>query len=222
MMAGSSSSPRLAMKILLGVSAKTPACDPHVYPFGAIGFGKPATTLYGPVSSSPPFSWAKTGVENKPHAMMAASTNVGVRIAHLPLKKICGTDRHRRRSKPPCPAAPGAARRKGSYAKAARMRNSARPRDALSICSGQSSAALSSARFCEQPQNLHVHPDQSDHDAERSVPFHVLRRASVDPGLDEAEIQDQIERGDDHDDRAQPDAPRSGAIQQRHVPAEHA
>src|SRR5579862_7243325 len=103
MMAGSSSSPRLAMKILLGVSAKTPACDPHVYPFGAIGFGKPATTLYGPVSSSPPFSWApfswaKTGVENKPHATMAASTNVGVRIAHLLLKKICGTDRHRRRA----------------------------------------------------------------------------------------------------------------------------
>jgi hypothetical protein len=42
--AGSFSSPRTARKIRFGVSAKTPGCDPQMYPSFAHGFGQPAST----------------------------------------------------------------------------------------------------------------------------------------------------------------------------------
>src|SRR4029453_10338795 len=60
--AGSLSSPRFAMKIRFGVSAKMPPVDPQMYPGFAndSGCGQLATTSYGPVRSSPPFSCPST------------------------------------------------------------------------------------------------------------------------------------------------------------------
>src|SRR3954468_8484436 len=56
--AGSFSSPRLAMKIRVGLSANTPPVEPQMYPglASASGCGQLGTTSYGPVRSSPPFS----------------------------------------------------------------------------------------------------------------------------------------------------------------------
>src|ERR1700692_3854487 len=46
--------------------------------------GKPATTSYGPVSSSPPFSWAKLAAANNPEATITASRSLDfVRIRNL-------------------------------------------------------------------------------------------------------------------------------------------
>ncbi|PYR27236.1 MAG: hypothetical protein DMF92_16790 [Acidobacteria bacterium] len=46
---GSFSSPRYAMKILLGVSAKMPLVEPVMYPgFASAGVGHLSTTSYGP------------------------------------------------------------------------------------------------------------------------------------------------------------------------------
>src|SRR5439155_18836176 len=58
---GSFNSPRLAMKIRLGVSAKMPPVEPQMYPGLATDNGKGhfSATLYGPVMSTPPFPCTK-------------------------------------------------------------------------------------------------------------------------------------------------------------------
>src|SRR6201988_5501338 len=64
-LSGSFSSPRLAIKILLGVSAKIPPVDPQMNPLSGNGCGQPVATSYGPVRSSPPFSWADAGADRR-------------------------------------------------------------------------------------------------------------------------------------------------------------
>src|SRR3546814_2860020 len=51
------------------------------------------------------------------------------------------------------------------------------------------SAASARLQLRQQPQELDVQPHQRDHQAERAVPLHVLRRAALDAGLDEVEVQ---------------------------------
>src|SRR5262245_53833220 len=65
---GSGSSPRCAIQIRSGVSAKTAPTDPHVQPScftpsgpSASGCGQFATSSYGPNSSWPPFSAVTAG-----------------------------------------------------------------------------------------------------------------------------------------------------------------
>src|SRR6266571_3264113 len=73
---GTFSSPRFAMKIRLGVSAKMPPVEPQMYPGLATdkGSGHFSATLYGPVTSSPPFSWRKAGAGSS--AIPTKTTNV--------------------------------------------------------------------------------------------------------------------------------------------------
>src|ERR1044071_9852214 len=82
--AGSFSSPRLAMKMRFGDSAKMPPVDPQMYPGFAnasgCGCGQLATTSYGPVRSSPPFSWSNAGDEKYPIPAAAISERNSVRI----------------------------------------------------------------------------------------------------------------------------------------------
>src|SRR5438876_1263198 len=75
---GSLSSPRFAIKIRLGVSAKMPPVEPQMYPgFDTDnGGGHFSTTLYGPVISSPPFSWTKAGAGRSSSPITAIVANV--------------------------------------------------------------------------------------------------------------------------------------------------
>src|SRR5712692_3771472 len=85
-LSGSFSSPRLAMKMRLGVSAKIPPVDPQMYPglAYASGCGQFCTTSYGPVRSSPPFSWSDAGALTYPTPTTATSESKNVRMRTLP------------------------------------------------------------------------------------------------------------------------------------------
>src|SRR5438552_17485449 len=76
--AGSFSSPRFAMKMRFGVSAKMPPVEPQMYPGFATdkGGGHFSATLYGPVISSPPFSWTKAGAGRSSNPTTAIVANV--------------------------------------------------------------------------------------------------------------------------------------------------
>src|SRR5947208_13270445 len=79
---GSFNSPRFAMKIRLGVSAKMPPVEPQMYPGFATdkGSGHFSTTLYGPVTSSPPFSWNEAGAGRSPNPTTTANVERVIRI----------------------------------------------------------------------------------------------------------------------------------------------
>src|SRR6185436_6447507 len=53
---------------------------------------------------------------------------------------------------------------------------------------------------------------QCDEQPERAVPLHVLRRSLFDSGLDEVEIEYQVERGDHDDECAEEDPHRSTLV----------
>src|SRR5438132_550837 len=84
-LSGSLSSPRLAMKMRLGVSAKIPPVDPQMYPglAYASGCGQFGTTSYGPVRSSPPFSWSDAGAVTYPMPATASSESRNVLMGIL-------------------------------------------------------------------------------------------------------------------------------------------
>src|SRR5207249_11977275 len=75
---GSFSSPRFAMKMRFGVSAKMPPVEPQMYPGFATdkGGGHFSATLYGPVISSPPFSWTKAGAGRSSNPITVIVANV--------------------------------------------------------------------------------------------------------------------------------------------------
>src|SRR5437867_7979693 len=79
---GSFSSPRFAMKMRFGVSAKMPPVDPQMYPGFATdkGGGHFSATLYGPVISSPPFSWTKAGAGRSSNPITMANVESVIRI----------------------------------------------------------------------------------------------------------------------------------------------
>src|SRR5580704_2022289 len=56
-------------------------------------------------------------------------------------------------------------------------------------CSHKLWDLLAAAKLGEQSQDLEVQPDESDHQAECAVPFHILRRTGVRGILDEVEIE---------------------------------
>src|SRR5437867_12276187 len=86
-LSGGFSSPRLATKMRLGVSAKIPPVDPQMYPglAYASGCGQFGTTSYGPVRSSPPFSWSDAGAVAYPTPTTASSESRNMRMRTLPL-----------------------------------------------------------------------------------------------------------------------------------------
>ena len=51
---------------------------------------------------------------------------------------------------------------------------------------------LSAAHLAEQAENFQIEPDERDHQGERAVPLHVLRRPTLDTCLDHVEIENQI------------------------------
>jgi len=58
---------------------------------------------------------------------------------------------------------------------------------------------LSAARLAEQAEDFQIEPDERNHQAERAIPFHVLRRSVLDTSLDHVKIENQIQcRDDDH------------------------
>src|SRR5438552_1266756 len=79
---GSLSSPRFAIKIRLGVSAKMPPVEPQMYPgFDTDnGGGHFSTTLYGPVISSPPFSCSGAAADRSPNPITTANEESVTRI----------------------------------------------------------------------------------------------------------------------------------------------
>src|SRR5437879_8647427 len=72
------------------------------------------------------------------------------------------------------------------------------------------------ARLGQQPEDLQVQPDQCDHQAEGTVPLHVLGRPTGYAGLDEIEVEDQIQRRDHNDDPADHDAGCAVPLKERH------
>lgn len=73
----------------------------------------------------------------------------------------------------------------------------------------------------KQAQDLEVKPNQGNHEAEGAHPFHQLGRALVGRGLDEIEVHDQVQRGDDHDGQLDADAEQAHA-HEGYASAEHA
>src|ERR1700728_3227561 len=53
---------------------------------------------------------------------------------------------------------------------------------------------VSPLQLAQQAQDLEVEPYQRDHDAERAVPLHVLRRAVLYAFFNEVKVQHQVER----------------------------
>src|SRR5437879_3731731 len=72
------------------------------------------------------------------------------------------------------------------------------------------------ARLGQEPQDLQVQPDQRDHQTERAVPLHVLGRAAGHTGLDEVEVEDQVQRRDDDDHTAHHDTGGAVPLEERH------
>src|SRR5438876_8676616 len=88
---GSFSSPRFAMKIRFGVSAKMPPVEPQMYPGLATdnGSGHFSATLYGPVISSPPFSCTKAGAGRSSNPITTANVESVIRIEPSPDDSYC-------------------------------------------------------------------------------------------------------------------------------------
>src|SRR5712692_10122955 len=72
---------------------------------------------------------------------------------------------------------------------------------------------LSSAGFGEQTKNFQIQPDERDHQTERAVPLHVLGDAHAYAALDHVEVQHQIQRGHDHHEQTERNAPRAAAVE---------
>src|SRR5207302_9409522 len=72
------------------------------------------------------------------------------------------------------------------------------------------------AGFRQQPQDLQVQPDQRDYQAERPVPLHVFGGAAGHAGLDEVEVEDQVQGRDHDDDAAHDETGGAVALQERH------
>jgi hypothetical protein len=51
---------------------------------------------------------------------------------------------------------------------------------------------LSAAHLAEQAENFQIEPDECDHQAERAVPLHILRRSALNTAFDHVKIEDQI------------------------------
>ena len=62
---------------------------------------------------------------------------------------------------------------------------------------------LPAAYFAEQAENFQIEPDQRDHQAKCSVPFHILGRAAVNACFDHVEIEDEVQGCDDDDEEAE-------------------
>src|SRR5262249_48730598 len=80
---------------------------------------------------------------------------------------------------------------------------------------GLVSYSIPVAQLAEQSQQLDVEQDESDEQAEGAVQFHVLRGAPPYAVLDEIEVENEIERGQDDDEQRKPDADDSRAVDQR-------
>src|SRR5580704_11667142 len=74
---------------------------------------------------------------------------------------------------------------------------------------------LSVAQFTEQAKNFEIQPDERDHQAERAVPLHVLRRSAGYACLDHIEIENQIERRNDDHEEAEADSDDAASIDRR-------
>src|SRR5690348_8535557 len=69
------------------------------------------------------------------------------------------------------------------------------------------------SQITEQSQQFQVQPDEGDHQAERGVPSELLIRAVLDALLDDVEIEDEVERGDNDADEAEDDRERAAVAQ---------
>src|SRR6266849_6736566 len=80
-----------------------------------------------------------------------------------------------------------------------------RPCLAVLVWSWRARSLSAAARFREQAQNFEIEPDEHDHQAEGAVPLHVFWSAHAHAGFDHVEVEDQIERGDDHHEETETD-----------------
>ena len=71
---------------------------------------------------------------------------------------------------------------------------------------------VSAAELGEQSQYFEVKPNESDHQSEAAIPFHVLRNAGAGSTLDKIEIQHQVECGNDHHHHTETDTDHARAV----------
>src|SRR5690348_10592606 len=69
------------------------------------------------------------------------------------------------------------------------------------------------SQITEQAQEFQVQPDEGDHQAEGCVPSEFLIRAVLDALLDDVEIEDEVERGDNDAYEAEDDRERAAVAQ---------
>src|SRR5258708_6590586 len=79
---------------------------------------------------------------------------------------------------------------------------------------------LSGARLAEQAEDFQIEPDERDHQAERAIPFHVLRRSVLDTSLDHVKIENQIQCCDDDHEKAEADSHGATAVDRRNLNVE--
>src|SRR5690606_25214031 len=96
------------------------------------------------------------------------------------------------------------------------------PRRTDPATAGQWPDSVARLQLGQRAQELDVQPHQGDHQAERAVPLHVLRRAVLDAAFDEVEVQHQVHRRDHDHEQAEADADQAAFVDQRDLDAEEA
>src|SRR5580704_9220305 len=73
------------------------------------------------------------------------------------------------------------------------------------------------SRFRKQAEDFEIEPDERDHQAKCAVPLHVFGSVHAGASFDHVEIENKIERRDDHDEKAKADADGTAAIDRGHL-----
>src|SRR5690606_20814665 len=94
----------------------------------------------------------------------------------------------------------------GQGARACNAKRAPRGARCASAAGGGGRGSVARLQLGQQAQELHVQPHQGDHQAEGAVPLHVLRCTLLDAGLDEVEVQHQVQGRDHHHEQAEADA----------------
>ena len=81
---------------------------------------------------------------------------------------------------------------------------------------------VAAADFGEEAEDFEVEPDHGDHESEGAVPLHIFGCAGIDAALDEVEVEDEVEGGDDDDEERDTYAEGAGVVDGEEADAEHA
>src|SRR5271170_3242217 len=65
--------------------------------------------------------------------------------------------------------------------------------------------------------DLQIEPDQSHHQSESGIPFHIFGRTGLCSGFNKVEIENKVERRDQDNEEADADSHRTAVVNKRHV-----